>query len=1208
MSCPELSALQAHIEGLATPEVREEIHAHLAYCAVCCQLVLRLAPTPQTDTPGLLNGRAGVVAEPGDRIGRYVVLRKLGEGGMGIVYGAYDPELDRQIALKLLRPARGEPTPRQEQERLVREGQAMARIAHPNVTTVFDVGRHGEQVFVAMELIIGETLGTWLARERAISEIVEVFVRAGRGLAAAHAAGLVHRDFKPNNVMIDAEGRVRVTDFGVARLGDPSDRPRSPASPSALSQIDLALTATGTLLGTPSYMPPEQLACEPTDARSDQFSFCVALYEALCGTRPFVAEDTDKLRAKILAHEMQTPARRVPRWLLSTVTRGLSASPAERWPSMDELLAALLRNPWRRRGRAALVVGILCALGAAGIVYRAPSAACRGFERNLVGVWDPARKSAVERAFKKTRLRDEAATFAAVASLLDRYAASWVEARTDACRARRSRGELNEDVSDLRMICLEDRRDEVAALTELFTRADADLVRRARDEAASLPSIAGCTDVTALREREAPPSDPLLRERQAELQTRMSRVITLRAAGKHEDAFAEAQALLRDATALGYRSMIAEASYFVALESQGRHQYADTERRFVVEARNAPWVERHDLTATQLQAELDVRVAAGYRLTYLNGYAVGAQAKYAAIWARYAGPKQVVQYGMTAQQYQAAFDAQVAAGYGLALVNGYTVNDVDYYVALWDQAPRGTWISRYGMSAAEYQSVFDAHVAAGYRLTHLSGYGGSGGEKYAAIWEQKSGSRWIARHGLNSAEFQAEFDAQFLAGYHLTLIGSYPAGNGVHFLGIWEQGGVSRWWHAETGLEVDDFEQTSKDLRYRGHRPISVSAHTDAGGTRYTALWRNYSMSKDDLNTMDWIVDERMAKAKAPGFSLAITQGGRLIFARAYGYSDPETKTPINTSNLFRIGGISKWITAAAILTLVERGKLGLDDKVFGKTALLGTSYGSRSYGEWLRQITVRHLLTQTAGGWEEHEPGPMLEDPSLSQSELISWTIDHVPLTHGPGTTYAESSFGYYLLGRIIEKVTGQPYDAWVKANILSPAGIHDMRIAGNTLAARAPKEVVYVDTKHPSAPYAMNVARMDSADGWIATPIDLVRLSVRLDGFAKPPDLLGAASLTLQTTPTAASIRAGHPYGLGCAIAASPDANGLSPTPAKNTWWHGGTLDGSTAIVVRTEGEFTWAVAMNSTDADMNIDSMMWEILGSVAAWPSHDLFANP
>ena len=297
--------------------------------------------------------------DTGARIGRYVIIERVGTGAMGVVYGAYDPELDRKVALKLIKPGQGvKDTAR---ARLLREAKAIARLQHPNVVAVHDVGIIDDQVFLAMEFVAGGTIKSWLAaKPRSWREILDVFIAAGRGLAAAHAAGLVHRDFKPDNVLLDKEHRPRVVDFGIARQAGGGEDELAGETGDVISQDGTetlrdssgkhafaTLTKTGTWVGTPAYMAPEQFLGERGDEKSDQFSFCVALYEALYGERPFAGDDMLTISVNVTTEQLRPlpKDRGIPTWLRRVITRGLRATPSERWDGMPALIAALSTDP-----------------------------------------------------------------------------------------------------------------------------------------------------------------------------------------------------------------------------------------------------------------------------------------------------------------------------------------------------------------------------------------------------------------------------------------------------------------------------------------------------------------------------------------------------------------------------------------------------------------------------------------------------------------------------------------------------------------------------------------------------------------------------------------------------------------------------------------------------------------------------------------------
>ena len=295
--------------------------------------------------PGPASPAAGPTALPRS-IGRFVVLRQLGQGGMGVVYAAYDEELDRKLAVKLLHQTELQSADRR--TRILREAQAMARVSHPNTVQVYEVGEVLGQVFIAMEFIEGTTLGSWQNQSgRTWEEVLRMYVAAGQGLVAAHAVGLVHRDFKPDNVLVGNDQRPRVADFGLARAAGTMEPSARSAAPGAVDLLSSPLTMTGSVIGTPAYMSPEQYSGEQADSRSDQFSFCAALYEALYKKLPFAGTTFGELSSNVLGGKLRPvdPASPIPRIVEQTLRRGLATRPEQRFPSMTELLAALSINP-----------------------------------------------------------------------------------------------------------------------------------------------------------------------------------------------------------------------------------------------------------------------------------------------------------------------------------------------------------------------------------------------------------------------------------------------------------------------------------------------------------------------------------------------------------------------------------------------------------------------------------------------------------------------------------------------------------------------------------------------------------------------------------------------------------------------------------------------------------------------------------------------
>ncbi|HWQ29245.1 MAG TPA: tetratricopeptide repeat protein [Dehalococcoidia bacterium] len=573
-SCPDEGTILQFLEGRLPPLLSQELEEHVDACVSCRKLIASAARTAavtrappaaeEIAAPGTPPAAGGVLA-PGTNVGRYLVLHLLGAGGMGVVYAAYDPELDRKVALKLLRPDAGGAGAR---ARLLREAQAMARLAHPNVIAVHDVGTYGDQVFVAMEFVEGATLRGWLEEApRLWREILRVFVLAGRGLAAAHAAGLVHRDFKPDNVLIGRDGRPRVLDFGLVGEGTAEQDGHDGASGSAPPPLGAPLTEAGALMGTPGYMAPEQYLRRPADARTDQFSFCVALYEALYRARPFPGNTPLELARAAVEGRVVEPAAdaRVPGWVRRIVLRGLRPGPSERYPTMEALLADLSRDPTALRRRLILAGAVVALVGAAVVVTRElredRDLLCRGAERKLEGTWDEERKRAVRTSLLATGKAYSRSVWTAVERALDGYGRGWAAMHREACEATRVRGEQSEELLDLRMLCLDRRLKEARALTALLAAADDKIVRQAVKAVGGLPDLAQCASAAELLARDRPPADPALRTRGEEVRARIAEAGALHLAGKLREALRVAEEASARADALPDRPLRAAALY-----------------------------------------------------------------------------------------------------------------------------------------------------------------------------------------------------------------------------------------------------------------------------------------------------------------------------------------------------------------------------------------------------------------------------------------------------------------------------------------------------------------------------------------------------------------------------------------------------------------------------------------------------------------------
>jgi serine/threonine protein kinase/tetratricopeptide (TPR) repeat protein len=546
-------------------------------------------------------------AEAQTRVGRFTLIEPVGAGGMGEVYAAYDAQLDRKVALKLVRPDRLAESGDEASQRLLREAQVLARLSHPNVVQVYEAGMLGDRVFVAMEFIRGQTLRAWLATRldvpaaRRWRMVLDMFLAAGRGLEAAHAAGLVHRDFKPDNVLVGADGRVCVADFGLARpaaeaatlayASDATTRDmttrdmaahdmtaRDMTAREAITRDDATdpghaqaavrtLTDSRALVGTPGYMSPEQMLGDPSDSRSDQFSFCVALYEALYHVRPFVAQDLGELKRRVVTGAYAEPPRdsAVPSWIWKVIARGLAVEPAMRYPSMGALLAALARDPAQRRRRylaMALILGAGGLIGGgvvfqAGLTSRTDPCALAGSA--VTRVWSPAVAERVRAAFVGTNVAYAGAAWELARARIDDYAGALAAARKATCEATYVRHEQPEDLLRLKTLCLDRGERHLDALVAALGQADAGTVEHSATMVAGLPRLEACGDGEALVLGVAPPRDAALASAVRAIRDLLTRARVQHAAGHQPQALGLAEEALAASEGAAYPPVRAEA-------------------------------------------------------------------------------------------------------------------------------------------------------------------------------------------------------------------------------------------------------------------------------------------------------------------------------------------------------------------------------------------------------------------------------------------------------------------------------------------------------------------------------------------------------------------------------------------------------------------------------------------------------------------------
>jgi CubicO group peptidase (beta-lactamase class C family) len=404
---------------------------------------------------------------------------------------------------------------------------------------------------------------------------------------------------------------------------------------------------------------------------------------------------------------------------------------------------------------------------------------------------------------------------------------------------------------------------------------------------------------------------------------------------------------------------------------------------------------------------------------------------------------------------------------------------------------------------------------------------------------------------------------------------------------------------------------------------VTVSGNVQQSGTTVnnfskpiTYTVQNGSQSQDytvqlitDIKPIDEQISRFMSKYNVPGMTMSITKDNRLVYSKAYGYVDTSAHQPATTSSLFRLASDSKQFTSVTIMRLMDQKKIAMTDKIFGNGAILGTTYGTKPYGPGITDITVSDLLHHTSGGWSadgnafNNFNDPMFSNLTMNNAQLISWTLDNMPLDTLPNTHFEYSNFGYFLLARVIEKITGENYAQAVQDLVLTPCGITDMRIAGNTLADRVQNEAVYYNQETQTAYDGLNISRADGCAGWIASSLDLVKFNTRINQLNPATDLLSPNAYAVMTSTTPAS------NGYACGWAVYPDQEGFE---------HEGGLPGTSSdqafqtllMNPNNNGNFTFGIVINTRNLDNNygtdLDNIFWHAQLNIPVWPGYDLFS--
>lgn len=584
--------------------------------------------TEVLSTDGDVVNTVGMEAEPFDAevepelprdVGRYAIEGSLGAGGMGTVLRGWDGRLERPVAIKLLRSARSRPS-EEHRARLQREAQALAALSHPNVVAVYEVGTHESSVFVAMELVAGQTLRAWVdAKDHTWQQTVAMLCQAGRGLAAAHAKGIVHRDFKPSNVIVGDDGRARVLDFGLATLDeDSTSMSDTESSDYAADAFADRLTMMGTVVGTPAYMAPEQFEGAVVTAKSDQFSFCVALWEALTTQRPFTGSTIRELQAALRANERRAPPSEradVPQRLLDIIDRGLALDPAQRWPTMHALLAALEGSIAPRNRLLTWTIGGVLVGGAALSVALISNRdnPCDAAEAEWERVWNEDARAGLEAS-------EHPAQLDAVARM-DAYGDSWIDAYNQVCERR---GQTEDPRTfDLQMTCLRQRAKTTARALSVLSEAGDDGIERASAVVAGLPSVAVCIEARETDPATSLPANVGDAQTVSDLRGRLDATEAMATLGQLDEAATEAEEVLAQAGAMSFEPLVVEAQMRLGIVQSRRGRLSEARR--VLES--AFWA------ASEIPYDA-VAAEAAIELAWLVGYLDGEHAD-GVEWARH---------------------------------------------------------------------------------------------------------------------------------------------------------------------------------------------------------------------------------------------------------------------------------------------------------------------------------------------------------------------------------------------------------------------------------------------------------------------------------------------------------------------------------------------------------------------------------------------
>lgn len=597
------------------------------------------------------------------------------------------------------------------------------------------------------------------------------------------------------------------------------------------------------------------------------------------------------------------------------------------------------------------------------------------------------------------------------------------------------------------------------------------------------------------------------------------------------------------------------------------------------------WAARHGLNPTQYQAAFDDFYAKGYRIQSLSGYTQSGQELYEALWVKNNGRTWGARHAMNSTQYQAAFDDFYKKGYRLTCVSGFGLNGQARFAAVWEKVAGPAWTARHNLTAAQYQKEFDDNNRAGYNIRQVCGYVVNGQEYFAAIWDKGSRGALRARHNLSAAQYQAEFTQNSKDGYVLTCVSGYQKGGTDLYAAIWEKKSCPMW-YARHGIPAMNYQNVFDNMYYQGYEPTYLNAFASGSSCRFNAIWENTSIKYADMKAIDDAVNGYMGTQSVEGLSLAICKDGRLVFAKAYGLADKTTGEELSPKHSMRIMSISKPVTSVGIMKLFEQDPSILKKKVFGSGGILGSKYPTPSGQSKLNKITVEQLLWHISGLRSCNGEGVFWDKNSTvaDAMSVLMKASDIMPDDTGAKWTY--SNTGYYFLARVIEQVSGLPYETFIRNKVLTPSGIGSSMFLGNADGTPKNGECSYDPATKP------NMQLWGGFGGWSARPTDLLKFLNRVDGKGSPTDILTSNAHTVMTTGSRLSM--GYAFGWGV---------------SGNLQNHNGCHGSSRSFLVEMANGLSYAVIINTQptndDCGWTMKAAIEAGLTKVSGYPAYDLF---